>query len=104
MRTFKKTRVEIVIEQAAVERLAHLLDEEEHVSGYTIVPVHGGSGTHGLWTRDGIITEADGMMMLICILDQKYKDELLEHLFTFLENRIGIVTVSEVEVIRKDHF
>ncbi|MDV7337957.1 hypothetical protein RYZ26_00020 [Terasakiella sp. A23] len=104
MQTYKKIRVEVVIEQPAVERLAHLLDEEDHVSGYTIVPVHGGSGVHGLWTRDGMVTEAEGMMMVICILDDRYKDELLEHLATFLKNRIGIVTASEVEVLRNDHF
>lgn len=104
MQTFKKTRLEIVIEQAVTERLAHLLDREEHVHGYTIVPVHGGSGTHGLWTRDGMVTQAEGMMMFICILDPKFKDQVLEDLLSFLEHRIGIVNISEVEVIRNDHF
>jgi hypothetical protein len=104
MQTHTKTRIDIVIEQAAVARLARLLDTERSVHGYTVLPVHGGSGEHGLWTRDGLISEADGMMLVMCILDSQNKDAVLKRVYAFVENRAGIITVSEVEVVRPDRF
>ena len=50
MQTYRKSRVEIVIKQALVPRLTELLDAQECVRGFTVVPVHAGSGTHGLWS------------------------------------------------------
>ena len=104
MQTHLKTRIDIVIESAAVPRLAHLLDAEESVHGYTVLPVHGGSGEQGYWTRDGQVSAADGMMLVMCILDTQHKDVVLNQVYEFVENRAGIITLSEVEVVRKDRF
>jgi len=104
MQTHSKTRIDIVIESAAVPRLARLLDTEQSVHGYTVLPVHGGSGEHGLWTRDGLVSEADGMMMVMCILDTQHKDAVLSRVYAFVKDRAGIITLSEVEVVRPTRF
>jgi len=104
MQTYRKNRIEIVIEQALVPRLSELLDAEEGVRGFTVIPVHAGSGAHGLWSRDGQISDADGMYVVICIIDVQFKDAVLDAVFPFVERRAGFVTISEVDVVRSDRF
>ena len=101
MQTHPKTRIDIVIEQAALSRLTGLLDLQKGINGYA---VQGGRGTHGVWTRDGQVSDADGMMLVMCVLDSQHKDALLENVFPFIEKRAGFVTISEVDVIRSERF
>lgn len=104
MQTFPKLRLDILIEQLAVPRLEALLKSLPGVHGFTLLPVHGGSGLSGGWTRDGQIAGAEGMMMLWCILDAQHKDEALEKLFPFVNARSGLISISNVEVVRAERF
>ncbi|MEQ8332840.1 transcriptional regulator [Nisaea sp.] len=104
MQTHSKVRLDILIEQLAVPRLAAMLDSLRGVNGYTILPVQGGSGLNGIWTRDGQVAGAEGMMMLWCILDRHHKDTVLEAVFGFVNERAGLITVSDVKVVRADKF
>jgi hypothetical protein len=38
------------------------------------------------------------------VLDESRVDEVLEPLFALVSRQIGIVTVSDVQVIRQEHF
>lgn len=104
METHSKVRLDILIEQLAVPRFSALLDGLDGVNGYTILPVQGGSGLNGIWTRDGQVAGAEGMMMVWCILDRHHKDTVLESVFGFVSERAGLITVSDVEVVRSDRF
>ena len=104
MQTHPKNRIDIVIEQAAVPRLTAILDDADGVSGYVVVSVHGGKGDHGTWSRNGLVSEADGMMLITCVVDPQYKDAILDRVFPFIEQRSGIVTISPCEVIRDERF
>lgn len=104
MQTFPKVRLDILIEQLAVPRLEALLKDLPGVHGHTVLPVHGGSGLNGGWTRDGQIAGAEGMMMIWCILDAQHKDEVLGKLFPFVNARSGLISVSNVEVVRAERF
>lgn len=104
MQTYRKNRVEIIIEQALVPRLTELLDAQEGVRGFTVAPVHAGSGAHGVWSRDGQISDADGMFVVMCIIDIQFKDAVLDAVFPFVERRSGFITISEVDVVRPDRF
>jgi hypothetical protein len=42
--------------------------------------------------------------MVICILDEMRVDEVLQPLFKLVSRQIGIVTVSDVQVIRPEQF
>lgn len=96
-------RVEIIIEAPMETRLTDALDEAG-VTGYTILPVMGGSGRSGRWSREGQVSLAGGMVAIICIIRPERLDELLEAAFAVVERHIGVVTVSDCSVLRAERF
>lgn len=96
-------RVEIIIEAPMETRLTDALDEAG-VTGYTILPVMGGSGRSGRWSREGQVSLAGGMVAIICIIRPERLDELLEAAFAVVERHIGVVTVSDCAVLRAERF
>ncbi|MDD9905122.1 MAG: DUF3240 family protein [Rhodospirillaceae bacterium] len=104
METTPKVRLDILIEQLAASRLEEILTALDGVSGYTVLPVQGGSGLDGLWTRDGQVGHMSGMVMVWCIIDRQQKDAVLEAVFSFVDRFAGIVTVSDIEVVRGERF
>ncbi len=103
MKTFAKKRIDITVEDPLTKRVIELLDQQE-VSGYTVLPALAGRGHDGAWHRDGLVGRAGSVVQIFCILDEGRVDSVLEPLFTLLSRQIGIVTVSDVQVIRPDHF
>lgn len=103
MKTTSKKRLEIVIEAPVVERLAKRLDEVG-VKGYTIYPAVSGRGRNGSWSRRGQISESERMYVLFAVLDATELESVLETVYALVSRQIGIVTVSDVEVIRADRF
>ena len=103
MKTFPKKRIDIMVEAPLMKRVIALLDEQA-VGGYTVLPVHAGRGKTGAWHRDGMVGRAGALVMIFCIIDESRVDEVLEPLFALVSRQIGIVTVSDVQVIRSGHF
>lgn len=103
MKTFMKKRIDIVVESPILSRVVELLDRQ-HVTGYTVLPALAGRGADGDWHRDGLVGRAGSAVLVFCIIDESRVDEVLEPLFQLVSRQIGIVTVSEVQVIRPDHF
>ena len=103
MELHKKKRLVIVIESPALNRLLRRLDELE-VPGYTAQPALAGRGRSGSWRRDGIVGEAGVMTVVSLILDESRLDDVLSGVFEIVEQQIGIVTVTDVEVVRRDYF
>ena len=95
-------RVEIVIEKPLESRLTDALNEAG-VTGYTIVPVRGGSGRSGPWTREGQVGRA-GMVMIVCLIRPDRLDSLLEAAFAVVERHIGVVSVTDAQVLRAERF
>ena len=96
-------RVEIIIEAPMETRLTDAL-EGAGVTGFTILPVMGGSGRSGRWSREGQVSRAGGMVAIICIIRPERLDTLLEAAFTVVERHIGVVTVSDCAVLRAERF
>ncbi|MET1415830.1 DUF3240 family protein [Roseibium sp. HPY-6] len=96
-------RVEIIIEAPMENRLTDTL-EEAGVTGFTILPVMGGSGRSGRWSREGQVSRAGGMVAIICIIRAERLDELLDAAFAVVERHIGVVTVSDCSVLRAERF
>ena len=96
-------RVEIIIE-APLER--HLTDAltEAGVTGYTVLPVMGGSGRSGVWTREGQVSRASGMVAVICLIRPERLDTLLNAAFAVVERHIGVVSVTDAHVLRAERF
>ncbi|WP_071798945.1 P-II family nitrogen regulator [Natronohydrobacter thiooxidans] len=103
MQTHKAKRVEITIEAVMEQRLTAALERAE-VTGFTVLPVMGGSGRSGRWSREGQVTRAAGMVVVVCIIRPERLDALLEAAFGLLERHIGVVCVTDCEVLRANRF
>lgn len=103
METHKAKRVEIIIEAPMERRLARVLTEAG-VSGFTVLPVLGGSGRSGRWSREGQVSRAGGMVAVVCLIGPERLDGLLEAAFGVLERHIGVVSVTDCEVLRAERF
>ena len=99
----KAKRIEIIIEAPMQSRLTRALDAAE-VSGYTLLPVLGGSGRSGPWTIDGQISSAGGMVHVLCIVMEDKVDSVLEIAFGIVEKHLGIVSVSDCDIVRPERF
>jgi len=102
MDTHLAKRVEIVIEKPMERRLTDALTEAG-VKGYTVVPVRGGSGQSGPWTREGQVGRA-GMVMVISLIKPDRLDAILDAVFAVVERHIGIVSVTDAMVLRAERF
>ncbi|MBK5933484.1 uncharacterized protein DUF190 [Rhodovulum imhoffii] len=103
MQTHEAKRVEITIEAPMERRLVRAL-KEAGVAGYTILPVLGGYGRSGEWSREGQVSRAGGMVCVICILSEDRLQPLLEAAFAVLERHLGVVCVTDCEVLRPGRF
>ncbi|AGI70375.1 hypothetical protein OA238_c01050 [Octadecabacter arcticus 238] len=103
MKTHQAKRVVITIEAIMQNRLTDTM-EAAGVTGYSILPVLGGSGRSGSWSREGQIGRANGMVQVICIIKPERLDDLLDAAFKVVDKHIGVVTISDVEVLRAERF
>jgi len=103
MQTHSAKRVVITIEAIMQKRLTDTL-EGAGVTGYSILPVLGGSGRSGAWSREGQVSRASGMVQVICIIKPERLDGLLEAAFEVVDKHIGVVTIADVEVVRAERF
>ncbi|MEM6303697.1 MAG: transcriptional regulator [Pseudomonadota bacterium] len=103
MQTHQAKRVEITIEAVMETRLTAALDAAG-VTGYTILPVSGGSGRSGKWSRQGQVSRGTGMVQVVCIIRPDRLDNLLDAAFGVVERHIGVVTVVDCEVLRAERF
>lgn len=102
MQTHTAKRVEIVIEAPLERRLTDAL-VKAGVTGYTVLPVLGGSGRSGQWTREGQVGRS-GMVAVICLIRPDRLDGLLEAAFSVVERHIGVVSITDCEVLRAERF
>ncbi|MDF3415303.1 transcriptional regulator [Sulfitobacter sp. M57] len=103
MQTHRAKRVEITIEAVMQSRLTDALTKAG-VTGYTVLPVLGGSGRSGPWSRSGQVSRASGMVQVVCIIRPERVDDLLDAAFAVVERHIGIVSVSDCDVLRAERF
>jgi nitrogen regulatory protein PII len=103
MQTHKAKRVEIAIEAVMETRLTNALIKAG-VTGFTVLPVLGGSGRSGQWTREGQVSRAGGMVSVVCIIRPERLDGLLEAAFSVVDRHIGVVSVIDCEVLRAERF
>lgn len=103
MEMHKAKRVEITIEAVMQKRLTKAL-RTAGVTGYTILPVRGGSGRSGEWSREGQVSQAGGMVQVVCVIRDDRLDILLQAAFAVVESHIGVVCVTDCDVLRAERF
>ena len=96
-------RIEIMIEQIMETRLTDLL-LEHGVTGYSVLPLRGGSGRSGQWSRRGQISRAEGMSAVVCLIKPDRLEDLLAAIFPVLDRHIGIVNITDAKVLRAERF
>ncbi len=103
MQTHQAKRVAIIIEAVMERRLTETM-KDCGVTGWTVLPVLGGSGRSGEWSREGQVSRAGGMVQVLCVIKPERLDPLLEAVFQVVDRHIGVVTVSDVEVLRAERY
>jgi nitrogen regulatory protein PII len=96
-------RVEIILEAVMERRLTQVLTDAG-VTGFTVLPVSGGSGRSGAWSRDGQVSAAGGMVAVICLVRPDRLDPLLDAVMPVLSRHIGVVSVTDTRVMRAERF
>ncbi|MEL6477681.1 MAG: transcriptional regulator [Pseudomonadota bacterium] len=103
MKMHPAKRVAIIVESPMLRRLTDALEAAD-VTGYSILPVLGGSGRSGPWSSEGMVGRAGGLMQVVCVIRPDRLDALLEAAYAVVERHIGIITVSDCEVLRAERF
>lgn len=103
METHTAKRVEIMIEAPMEQRLTRAL-VEAGVTGFTVLPVLGGSGRSGRWSREGQVSRAGGMVAVVCLIRPDRIDGLLEAALSVVDRHIGVISITDAEVLRVERF
>ena len=74
------------------------------VTGWTVLPVLGGSGRSGEWSREGQVSVASEMSMVICLTTDDRADAVIEAALPLLSRGLGMISVSDVGVVRSEKF
>lgn len=98
-----KKRIEIIIEKPAYKRAGRVL-QNAGATGYSVLPALAGYGESGEWSRDNDISGSRDMVAIVTITTQETANKALEQLSDLLGEHIGIVSISDVEVLRNDRF
>ncbi len=98
----RKKKVEIVVEVSRARQLLRAI-EELGATGYTVIPNVSGMGHQGK-RGDSDIFGVFRNVLIILITTEKVAFKVIDRCQTLLENYTGIVYISDVEVIRDDHF
>jgi len=96
-------RIEIMIERIMEQRLTDLLIKAG-VKGFSVMPVRGGSGRSGVWSRQGQVGRAEGLSCVVCLIQPDRLDALLEAIFPVLDRHIGVVNITDAKVLRAELF
>ena len=87
-------RLEIALERGQLPAVRALLDE--HATGYTVIPDVTGFGHHGF--REG------ELVLLLTVVTREHVDAILDELVPMLNDRSGVVLISDVSVLRGEYF
>lgn len=90
----KMKRLEIVVESVRLDALVKII--EKHTTGYTLLPGATGLGLHGYREQD--------MIVLVTVVTEDHLEGIVEAILPTLNERANIVLISDVSVLRADHF
>ncbi len=103
MEVHARKRIELIIEKMAHKRACRVL-EAVGMTGYTVVPAMAGFGGGNRWNRETDLSASRDMVVIISIGDEHRVNEALDQIADILGDHIGVVSVSNVSVLRPDRF
>ncbi len=102
MQRHSRKKIEITIAESYVDRVAAILDRHD-VKGFTVLHAFMGRGAGGSW-RDTGLTRADQHVVMVAVIGTEAASAIMDDLAKFFTTHHGIVTLSDVEVIRGERF
>lgn len=99
----KYLRIELIIERMAHKRACRVL-EAAGMTGYTVLPAMAGFGNSKRWSRDTDLSASGDMVVIISIGDEEKVRGAMTEISNILGSHIGIVTLTDVEVLRPGRF
>ena len=102
MQLHPKKRIEIVVEASCAPRILEMI-EATGAKGYTLLHEVSGKGHRGV-RNDSHLTDVFRNVLIIVVAAESTALEIISKSQPLLENYAGIVTVSDVEVVRNEHF
>ncbi|MEM6731852.1 MAG: DUF190 domain-containing protein [Myxococcota bacterium] len=103
METFPRKRIDVVVEEPALRRLQDALKSAGAI-GWSVLAVHSGFGRSGDWDASGSVTATSSMSLVTLVVDEGRLDSILKAVSGVLNRHIGIVTVSDCQVLRPERF
>jgi nitrogen regulatory protein PII len=95
-------RIEIITESLRAGEVTAILDRAG-ASGWTMVPVIAGKGSHGV-RHGGDPSGIEDTVMIVVIASPAHAEAIMAEAQNILGGRTAILSVSDVTVIRKERF
>ncbi|MEL7040966.1 MAG: DUF190 domain-containing protein [Pseudomonadota bacterium] len=99
----KYMRIELIIERMAHKRACRVL-EAAGMTGYTVLPAMAGYGNSKRWSRDTDLSASGDMVVIISIGDEPKVRAVMDEISNLLGAHIGVVALSDVEILRPSRF
>lgn len=99
---FRKKKIEIIVEAVRARAIIAMI-EAAGAHGYSLVPGVSGKGNRGV-RGDAHLADVFRNVLIIVIVAEELCSPIIEQTQVLLENYAGIVMVSDVEVVRDEHF
>ncbi len=98
----RKKKIEIVVEAARARAIIEMI-EKAGAKGYTVVSNVSGRGNRGI-RDEGDLSDVFRNSLIIVVAAEDIAAGIVTASQSILENYAGIVVMSDVEVIRDEHF
>lgn len=102
-RLTRMTRVEVVVAGEDVAAVQELFTSAE-ATGFTTVSNVAGQGHGGYHAGRLLFNDADALTLLFTVVPDERADDLIDALMALLEERKGVMFVSETAVGRPGYF
>ncbi len=102
MELHPKKRIEITIEEFQAPELIELI-EQAGAKGYTMLRNVSGKGDRGIRGLNSLMG-VFGSVIITVVADEVVAEKVIKKAYGLMEDIAGIIVVSDVQVIRTDHF
>lgn len=103
MELHARKRLEITVEKRRLQTVVDILDADGEVTGYTVLRTLGGRGHTGDRMPQPYSDVLD-TVVVVAIVKAEVAERLVETLAPLIEEIVGIVAISDVQVMRAGHF
>jgi PII-like signaling protein len=103
MELHARKRLDITVEKRRLQTVVDILDADGEVTGYTVLRTLGGRGHTGDRMPQPYSDVLD-TVVVVAIVKAEVAARLVETLAPLIEEIVGIVAISDVQVMRAGHF